>query len=213
MSDAAMRMDLMYRRQRHIYDLTRKPYLLGRDRLIEKLAPPQGGSVIELGCGTARNLIVAARRYPGRRFYGVDASLEMLTTAAQSVATAGLSDSIRLAQADVTSFDAARCFGVAEFDRVVLSYTLSMIPDWRGALSRAVALAGEAGETHVVDFGDGAGLPRLALRALRGWLALFDVTPRADIAACAETGAQRCTVRREWLWRGYAQHVVIAPAH
>jgi S-adenosylmethionine-diacylgycerolhomoserine-N-methlytransferase len=212
MSDAAMRMDLMYRRQRHIYDLTRKPYLLGRDRLIEGLAPPPGGSVIELGCGTARNLIIAALRYPGRRFYGVDASMEMLTTAAQSVANAGLSDQIRLAQADVLEFDAARCFGVPRFDRVALSYTLSMIPDWRGALGRAVSLAGATGETHVVDFGDGAGLPRPALRALRAWLALFDVTPRADLVACAEASAGGRTVRSEALWRGYARHLVIAPS-
>ena len=31
MSDAAALMDRMYRHQRHIYDLTRKFYLLGRD--------------------------------------------------------------------------------------------------------------------------------------------------------------------------------------
>ena len=31
---AAQSMDRMYRAQRHIYDLTRKFYLLGRDRMI-----------------------------------------------------------------------------------------------------------------------------------------------------------------------------------
>jgi S-adenosylmethionine-diacylgycerolhomoserine-N-methlytransferase len=36
-SDAARRMDAMYRYQRHIYDLTRKFYLLGRDRLLASL--------------------------------------------------------------------------------------------------------------------------------------------------------------------------------
>ena len=38
-------MDAIYRTQRHIYDLTRKYYLLGRDRLIADLAPPRGGTV------------------------------------------------------------------------------------------------------------------------------------------------------------------------
>jgi S-adenosylmethionine-diacylgycerolhomoserine-N-methlytransferase len=33
----ATAMDRMYRHARHIYDLTRKPYLLGRDRLIAEL--------------------------------------------------------------------------------------------------------------------------------------------------------------------------------
>ena len=47
MSDARSAMDAMYRRQRHIYDLTRKFYLLGRDELIAELNPPEGGAVLE----------------------------------------------------------------------------------------------------------------------------------------------------------------------
>ena len=37
-------MDSVYRHQRHIYDLTRKFYLLGRDDLIDGLVVPRGGS-------------------------------------------------------------------------------------------------------------------------------------------------------------------------
>ena len=58
----AAQMDAIYAGQRHIYDATRKYYLLGRDRLIADLAPPPGGRVVEVGCGTGRNLILAARR-------------------------------------------------------------------------------------------------------------------------------------------------------
>ncbi|TIV98235.1 MAG: SAM-dependent methyltransferase, partial [Mesorhizobium sp.] len=50
-------MDGVYRWQRHIYDLTRKYYLLGRDRLIDGLDVPRGGTVLELGCGTGRNIV------------------------------------------------------------------------------------------------------------------------------------------------------------
>ena len=39
-------MDGTYRWQRHIYDITRKYYLLGRDGLIADLAPPSGGSYV-----------------------------------------------------------------------------------------------------------------------------------------------------------------------
>jgi S-adenosylmethionine-diacylgycerolhomoserine-N-methlytransferase len=59
---AAELMNRTYRHQRHIYDVTRKYYLFGRDRLIARLDPPAGGRVLEIGCGTARNLIAAARR-------------------------------------------------------------------------------------------------------------------------------------------------------
>jgi S-adenosylmethionine-diacylgycerolhomoserine-N-methlytransferase len=60
-ASTAGRMDAIYRGQRHIYDLTRRYYLLGRDMLIRDLAPPAGGSVLEVGCGKARNLIAVAR--------------------------------------------------------------------------------------------------------------------------------------------------------
>ena len=55
--EATRRMNRMYRRQRHIYDGTRRYYLLGRDRLIADLAPAAGANVLEIGCGTGSNLV------------------------------------------------------------------------------------------------------------------------------------------------------------
>src|ERR1700726_3186243 len=90
---AARAMDLMnrtYRHQRHFYDFTRKYYLLGRDRLIAQLAPRAGDAVLEIGCGTGRNLAAAAARYPDVCWYGIDVSTEMLTSAITRIARAGL---------------------------------------------------------------------------------------------------------------------------
>ena len=106
-------MDRVYARQRYIYDATRKYYLLGRDRLIAELKPPAGAHVLEIGCGTGRNLVKIARRYPDTQCYGVDISQEMLMTATASVARAGLGQHITLAQGDATSFDPEALFGIA----------------------------------------------------------------------------------------------------
>ena len=130
-------MDRIYRHQRHVYDATRKFYLLGRDRLIRRLDPPAGGRVLEIGCGTARNLIVAARAYPNAQFFGIDISSEMLGTARRLVAREGLAADIQLARADATAFDPALLFGVPGFSRIFLSYTLSMMPGWQAVLDRA----------------------------------------------------------------------------
>ena len=59
---ARQHMDGIYRYQRYIYELSRKHYLLGRDRLINELQPPPGGTILEVGCGSGRNPILAAKR-------------------------------------------------------------------------------------------------------------------------------------------------------
>ena len=91
-------MDGIYKYQRYIYDATRKYYLLGRDRMLDRLKPPPGARVLEIGCGTGRNLILAARRYPEARFYGFDISEVMLDTARASIERAGLTDRITVAK-------------------------------------------------------------------------------------------------------------------
>src|SRR4051812_38911534 len=96
----AAAMDRMYRYTRHVYDLTRKPYLLGRDRLVAELGLEAGGSVLEMGCGTGRNLIAVARAYTQAELYGFDISEEMLKTAKAAVSLAGLADRIHLVQGD-----------------------------------------------------------------------------------------------------------------
>ena len=98
MSDAGLLMDRMYRRQRHIYDATRKYYLLGRDGAIAALAPLPGETVLEIGCGTGRNLISVARRFPSAAVYGLDVSSAMLATAHAAIDRAGLGGRVMLAQ-------------------------------------------------------------------------------------------------------------------
>ena len=74
-------MDQTYRHHRRIYDLTRAWFLLGRDHLIADLDVPAGGRVLEIACGTGRNLDHIARRYPGCALCGLDISEQMLASA------------------------------------------------------------------------------------------------------------------------------------
>jgi len=197
-------MDSVYRTQRHIYDLTRKYYLLGRDGLIADLVPPSGGSVLEIGCGTGRNLIAAGRAWPGAALFGVDISEAMLETARASMAKASVAAT--LAQGDACDFDPQALFGRATFDRVFISYALSMIPDWKAALAQAASCVAPGGRLEIVDFGQQDRLPVLWRRLLFGWLAQFHVSPRAElermIAGLAkEVGAAGYS---HSLYRGYA---------
>lgn len=203
---SAEEMDAMYRVQRHFYDVTRKHYLLGRDTLIRNLAVPDGGAVLEIGCGTARNLACIAQAYPSARCFGVDISAAMLKTARATIARNGLEARVRLAQGDATALNTDVLFEVRQFDRVVISYALSMIPDWETALLQAMLLLKPDGSVHVADFGDQAGLPRWFGAALHSWLRKFSVVPRLDLGERAADIAQPlgCRVRLRALYRGYA---------
>lgn len=178
-------MDRLYRPQRHLYDFTRKYYLLGRDRLIAGLALEPQSSLIEVGCGTGRNLIAIARIYPEARLYGLDASEAMLETARIKIRRAGLEHRIFLRQG-LAEHLSPFPFGVESFDHVVFSYSLSMVPDWRSALAAAQASLSAHGRWHVVDFGDFRGLGFVGRQALTTWLRIFHVTPRVEFLTALE---------------------------
>ncbi len=173
-------MDEVYRGQRHIYDFSRKYYLFGRDTLIAKLDARPGMRVLEVACGTGRNLAKIGVAWPGVRLFGLDISSEMLKSA-----RAALGAEARLGEGDACSFDPGALLGEPQFDRIVLSYSLSMIPDWERALNHAAGLLADGGTLQIVDFGDLGGLPRPLASMLRAWLAKFHVAPRADMAEVA----------------------------
>lgn len=209
--DQAASMDRIYRYQRHIYDLTRKPYLLGRGRLLQGLDVPDDGTVLEMACGTGRNLIRAARAYPRARLYGFDISDEMLSTAAAAIWRQDLNRRITLAHADAAGFDGEAVFAQPVFDRIMISYALSMIPQWREVLERALSSLAPGGSLHVVDFGIQDGLPVWFRRALNAWLARFSVTPRSDLLPVLENLTRQSGARLhfEALHGGYASYAVI----
>lgn len=208
LSHAAL-MDATYRYQRLIYDVTRRFFLLGRDYLINTLNPGKDARILEIACGTGRNLAMILRRYPDSALYGLDISDEMLRTAHDKLGLRA-----HLVKADACTFDARQIFGAAQFDRIILSYSVSMIPDWQAALATATQHLAPGGQMHVVDFGDQAGLPRWFRSALLRWLAKFHVAPRFDLATVlAEIATQQGgALSYQTRLRGYAQHAVLTKA-
>jgi S-adenosylmethionine-diacylgycerolhomoserine-N-methlytransferase len=185
-ADQAAAMDRMYRLTRHVYDLTRAYYLLGRDRMLAQVVTSPTTATLEVGCGTARNLIKLARRAEPGLLCGIDASAEMLETAARSIARAGVPaagrEPIRLRQGLAEQLDPAAMFGRdAAFDTVFFSYCLSMIPTWPGALEAALAAVRPGGRLLIVDFWDQAELPGPFAAGLKKWLSLFHVHYRPEL--------------------------------
>jgi S-adenosylmethionine-diacylgycerolhomoserine-N-methlytransferase len=139
-----------YRVHAKIYDLTRWTFLWGREALIRQLAARLNPErILEVGCGTGKNLLDLGRFFPGARLWGVDLSPAMLSQAKRKLA--GLADRVTLVPA---AYD--QPLGLEDpFDLVVFSYALSMFnPGWEEALAAARGDLSPGGAIAVVDFHD-----------------------------------------------------------
>jgi S-adenosylmethionine-diacylgycerolhomoserine-N-methlytransferase len=162
---------------RHLYDATRKYYLLGRDAAIARMLETPWERLIEIGPGTGRNLRKLRARRPSAHYGGVEACDVMLTHARERLPWAQLVHGYA-EDADYTTLLGARP------DIVLFSYCLSMVQDAQHALANARRSLAPGGRVIVVDFGDLATMPTILGRGLRGWLDSFHVQPLApDVLA------------------------------
>ena len=199
----------MYRWTRHFYDASRKFYLLGRDEMINKMHVKPGQRVCEVGCGTARNLIQMARKNPQGHFYGVDISDEMLKTARRSVEWAKLK--IPLKQGFAESFNPQDLFGLEEpLDKIVFSYTLSIIPPWKESIDHAFNLLPKDGKILIVDFGGMDGMPGWFQKLIFWWLSKFHVYHKPEILDYLKQMVEdgKGTLNVTELYNGYAYMAV-----
>lgn len=125
-----------------IYDATRWTFLFGREKILHRIAEisnPQ--RILEVGCGTGRNLQSLRRMFPHAEITGVDLSADMLEIAKRKTSNVKL---IR------QPYDSAIA---GTFDLVLFSYALSMFnPGWEQALQAAKLDLSPGGMLAVVDF-------------------------------------------------------------
>ncbi len=210
-NSAKEHMDSIYRYQRYIYDLSRKYYLLGRDRLIKEMNVEDNQTVLEVGCGTGRNTILAAKTYPKAQFYGFDISTAMLETAENSLIRSKIQTPVKFAYGDATQFNGMETFNVPSFDHVFISYALSMIPPWKEALDNSLSCVAPGGKLHVVDFGQQEKLPKWFRAILYWWLKQFSVYPQAELHSELLKVAKKYNAKLEFksLYGGYTEYAVI----
>ncbi len=163
MTDTAVQR--FYRFHAYVYDATRWTILHGRRRAIDALQLKPESSVLEVGCGTGLNFrLLLDRLDPARgSLTGLDFSQEMLQKADVRVKRAGWAN-VRLVQGDATTMQLGRTF-----DAVLFAYSLTMIPDWQGALRAAHAHLKPGGKLVVLDFGRFENWGPLA-PVMRAWL-------------------------------------------
>jgi S-adenosylmethionine-diacylgycerolhomoserine-N-methlytransferase len=160
----AERLEGFYAPQAERYDAFRARLLFGRDELIEALEIPAGARVVELGCGTGRNLVAidqACSVASIAHLQLVDLCPALLAVARQRAQG--------IANVEVIEADATLWQPTEPVDRVFLSYALTMMPDWRAVLANAYAMLAPGGRLGLVDFHLPANASRLGNRFWQAW--------------------------------------------
>jgi len=141
----AERLEAFYAPQAEHYDSFRERLLQGRAELMALLDPAPGDRLVELGAGTGRNLEFLGERVATLGQVDlVDLCPALLE---QARGRTRHHPHVRLIEADAVTYkpdDPVDC--------VYLSYSITMIPDWRGALTNAVSMLKPGGALGVVDF-------------------------------------------------------------
>lgn len=133
----------------HIYNATRWSFLFGRTHLLQlaRQLQPSPTRILEIGCGTGRNLVRLARFFPQAEIIGVDLSTAMLAVARRQ--TARYRSRITLVEG---SYGNARS-PVGHYDLVICSYALTMFnPGFQNAVAAAHADLAAGGHFLLVDF-------------------------------------------------------------
>ncbi len=139
-----------YRWHAAIYDATRWTFLLGRNALLRHLPilDLQQQTLLEVGCGTGRNLQRLAEQHPRLQLIGVDVSSDMLARANRPARKYG--ERVQLYE---RPYAAAALDLLQPPDFVLFSYALTMFnPGWEEAIHSAWEDLPAGGRIAVVDF-------------------------------------------------------------
>lgn len=140
-----------YQFQSQIYDWTRWSFLFGRNAILEHLPfdHEQPFHLLEVGCGTGRNLRKLSRLYPEGRLSGMDVSSDMMHLARRQLhSRPGI---ILLEQA----YENCHYTWTGKLDALLFSYSLTMInPHWESLIHQAYKDLRPGGYIAIVDFHD-----------------------------------------------------------
>ncbi|EDY15882.1 Methyltransferase type 12 [Chthoniobacter flavus Ellin428] len=139
-----------YRWHARIYDATRWSFLFGRTGILHEVAKvPAPARILEVGCGTGKNLVTLGRLFPQAEITGIDLSETMLDVARRKAVPFG--SRIQLLHG---AYGATQTVD-AGYDLILFSYALSMFnPGFEAAIETAHRDLVPGGHVAVVDFHD-----------------------------------------------------------
>ena len=115
--------------------------------LVRRIAFLETRRILDVATGTADLAIAAARKHPGIDVIGIDFVREMLDAGRAKIVRKGLSERIRLLQADALSLP----FRDDSFDGVTMAFGIRNIPDKMQALREMVRVVVPGGRVMILE--------------------------------------------------------------
>ncbi len=146
----AERMNDYYRFHAKIYDLSRWTFLFGRRKIIDNLPFHEKEilNVLEIGCGTGKNLAYIARRFPNAQMTGVDISRNMIAQAQKKLHQYAVRTKLL-----EMPYGGEKINLKVQPDVILFSYCLTMVnPDFEKLITQALHDLKPNGIIAVVDF-------------------------------------------------------------
>jgi S-adenosylmethionine-diacylgycerolhomoserine-N-methlytransferase len=146
--DHAQRMENFYAGQAEQYDDFRKRLLQGREEVYQRLGQANEGTWVDFGGGTGANLeFIGPSINKFQNIYVVDLAESLLGVVEKRVRKNGWGN-VQAVAADATRWTPPE----GQVDVVTFSYSLTMIPDWYGAIENALRILRPGGSIGVIDF-------------------------------------------------------------
>jgi SAM-dependent methyltransferase len=180
-------------------------YALAFDHVAQVLGVPDGGPILDAGCGSGTKSAHLASR--GFRVVGVDISEQILEAARENLDKSGLSDRVTLQVADLTSMR----FDDGAFRGVLCWGVLMHVPEVERAIAELARVTAPGG-TIVVSEGNRYSVQAIALRSLKRLLNRERAEVRArpsGVELWEETSAGRLVTRQadiKWLIGEFGRH-------
>lgn len=191
---AASPIERYYQFHAKIYDATRWSFLFGRSALIRSIADcHRPARILEVGCGTGKNLVSLCGLFPAAHITGLDMSAEMLDITSRKLGAQASRVTLLHQPYDQPLRPAE------PYDLVLCSYSLSMInPGWDAVIDYACSDVAVGGLVAVVDFHDSR------FPFFKRWMRMNHVRMDGHLLPKLETclHPQRSDVRRAYggLW-------------
>ena len=157
-----------YRFHSKIYDATRWLFLLNRKKAIEELKLQSDDVVVDFACGTGLNLPFILKKT--KNISALDFSEDMLAKAKAK------STFVNFVRGDACSYQFEK-----KANKIVCTYSLSLIENWKEAIKNMSSNLNETGTLVILDFYKWNGLIKILYPVFKWWLNLHSVNPELAV--------------------------------